>query len=89
MAAKGTVLYKPVGMLLGMAAGMVAGMAFQRLWKTVAGETEAPQPMDRDGLWREILPAAALQGATFAVVRAAVERGGAIAVHRATGRWPE
>ncbi|MGR8007238.1 DUF4235 domain-containing protein [Streptomyces hypolithicus] len=88
MAAIGKVLYKPAGMAFGMAGGMLAGMAFRRLWKTVAGEREAPAPMDRSRRWREILPVAALEGATFAVVRAAVERGGATVVYRTTGYWP-
>ena len=39
--------------------------------------------------WGEILAAAALQGATFAVVKAAVDRGGATGVRKATGQWPD
>jgi hypothetical protein len=35
-----------------------------------------------------VLAAAALQGAIFAVVRAAVDRGGATGVRRLTGHWP-
>ncbi|MFD0823500.1 DUF4235 domain-containing protein, partial [Micromonospora zhanjiangensis] len=44
---------------------------------------------DEDRGWGEILAAAALQGAIFAVVRAAVDRGGAVGVRRLTGRWPD
>ena len=44
---------------------------------------------DMERRWGEILAAAALQGAIFAVVRAAVDRGGAVGVRRLTGRWPE
>ncbi|HET6857298.1 MAG TPA: DUF4235 domain-containing protein [Streptomyces sp.] len=89
MAALGKVLYKPVGMVFGIAGGLLAGAAFRRVWRAVAGEREAPEPMDQNRRWREVLPAAALEGATFAVVRAAVERGGATAVRRVTGYWPD
>ena len=37
----------------------------------------------------EILTAAALQGAIFAVVKAAVHRGGAITTEKLTGVWPD
>lgn len=80
--------YRPVGLLLGMAAGAVAGVLFKQAWKIAAGDDEAPDPTDEHRGWGEILAAAALQGAIFAVVRAAVDRGGAVGVRRVTGRWP-
>ncbi|RKN35309.1 DUF4235 domain-containing protein [Micromonospora musae] len=85
----GRVAYKPVGVLLGIAAGTVAGAVFRQIWKLTAGDGEAPDATDEDRRWGEILAAAALQGAIFAVVRAAVDRGGAVGVRRLTGRWPE
>ncbi|TDC31322.1 DUF4235 domain-containing protein, partial [Micromonospora sp. 15K316] len=72
----GRVAYKPVGVLLGIAAGTVAGAIFRQVWKLTAGDGEAPDATDEDRGWGEILAAAALQGAIFAVVRAAVDRGG-------------
>jgi hypothetical protein len=36
----------------------------------------------------ETLTAAALQGAILAVVKAAVDRAGAVGVRKATGQWP-
>ncbi|MEV4811933.1 DUF4235 domain-containing protein [Micromonospora avicenniae] len=85
----GNVAYKPVGVLLGIAAGTVAGAIFRQVWKLTAGDGEAPSATDEDRGWAEILAAAALQGAIFAIVRAAVDRGGAVGVRRLTGRWPE
>ncbi|MGV9881938.1 DUF4235 domain-containing protein [Streptomyces sp. NPDC003006] len=84
-----TMLYKPLGMAFGMLGGAVAGALFKRTWKAVAGEDDAPDAHDEERAWREILAAAALQGAIFAVVRAVVERGGAVGVRRVTGRWPD
>ncbi|WUI85750.1 DUF4235 domain-containing protein [Micromonospora zamorensis] len=85
----GRVAYRPVGVLLGIAAGTVAGAIFRQVWKVTAGDGEAPNAIDEDRGWGEILAAAALQGAIFAVVRAAVDRGGAVGVRRMTGSWPD
>ncbi|MBF5031077.1 MULTISPECIES: DUF4235 domain-containing protein [unclassified Micromonospora] len=85
----GKAAYKPVGVLLGLAAGAVAGAIFRQVWKVTAGDGEAPSATDEDRRWGEVLAAAALQGAIFSVVRAAVDRGGAVGVRRLTGRWPD
>lgn len=84
----GKVAYKPVGMLLGIGAGIVAGAIFKQVWKLAAGDDDAPDATDEERGWGEILAAAALQGAIFAVVKAAVDRSGAAGVRRLTGRWP-
>ncbi|MEJ3744775.1 DUF4235 domain-containing protein [Actinomycetes bacterium KLBMP 9797] len=80
--------YKPVGMLLGIGAGVLAGALFKQVWKLAAGDDDAPDATDEERGWGEVLAAAALQGAIFAVVKAAVDRGGATGVRRLTGRWP-
>ncbi|RKR91571.1 uncharacterized protein DUF4235 [Micromonospora pisi] len=85
----GRAAYRPVGILLGMGAGVLAGALFRQVWKVTAGDGEAPDATDEERGWVEILAAAALQGAIFAVVRAAVDRGGAIGVRRLTGSWPQ
>ncbi|SCG70651.1 DUF4235 domain-containing protein [Micromonospora humi] len=85
----GKAAYKPVGVLLGLAAGAVAGMVFRQVWKLAAGDDDAPSATDEDRHWGEVLAAAALQGAIFSAVRAAVDRGGAVGVRRLTGHWPD
>ena len=82
------IAYKPVGILLGVAAGAIAGFAFKEVWKAVSGDEDAPNATDEDRGWGEILAAAALQGAIFALVKAAVDRGGAVGVRKLTGQWP-
>ncbi|MCX0247387.1 MULTISPECIES: DUF4235 domain-containing protein [Streptomyces] len=82
------IAYKPVGLVLGAAGGMLAGMAFKQVWKVIEGEGDAPDAMDEDRRWKEILLAAAVQGAIFAVVKAAIERSGAVTARRLTGSWP-
>ncbi|MER7943630.1 DUF4235 domain-containing protein [Streptomyces sp. NPDC094458] len=82
------IAYKPVGLALGAASGMIAGAAFKQTWKIIEGEGDAPDALDEDRSWRQILLAAAIQGAVFAVVKAAVDRSGAVAARRLTGAWP-
>jgi predicted metal-dependent enzyme (double-stranded beta helix superfamily) len=83
------VAYKPVGLLLGVAAGALAGIIFKQVWRLTAGEDDAPNATDEDRGWGEIIAAAALQGAIFAVVKALVDRGGATGVRKLTGTWPD
>ncbi|MBG0568300.1 DUF4235 domain-containing protein [Actinoplanes aureus] len=85
----GKLALKPVNVGLGLAAGAVAGILFKEAWKLVSGDDDAPDAGDPDRGWVEILTAAALQGAIFAVVKAAVHRGGAIGTHKLTGTWPD
>jgi Protein of unknown function (DUF4235) len=84
----GKIAYKPVGLVLGAAAGAISGLVFKQIWKHIANDDDAPNATDEDRGWGEILAAAAVQGAIFAVVKAAVDRAGATGVRRITGRWP-
>ncbi|WP_250036908.1 DUF4235 domain-containing protein [Paractinoplanes maris] len=81
--------YKPVGLLLGIGAGAVAGFVFKEVWRVASGDDDAPNATDEDRGWVEILAAAALQGAIFALVKAAVDRSGAVGVRKITGQWPD
>jgi hypothetical protein len=83
------VAYKPVGLLLGIGAGAIAGFVFKELWKVASGDDDAPNATDEDRGWGEIVAAAALQGAIFAVVKALVDRSGATGVRKLTGQWPD
>ncbi|SBT92521.1 Protein of unknown function [Streptomyces sp. DI166] len=80
--------YKPLGFAIGWVGGTLAGLVFQTTWKALRHEDDAPDPLDQERGWGEILLASALQGAIFAVVRSAVNRTGAKAVERSTGVWP-
>ncbi|WP_331772144.1 DUF4235 domain-containing protein (plasmid) [Embleya sp. NBC_00888] len=82
------IAYKPIGLLAGALSGMVAGAVFKQTWKVLGHEDDAPDATDEDRGWREVLIAAALQGAIFAAVKAATDRGGATAVRRVSGKWP-
>lgn len=70
---------------MGVLGGMLAKAIFKKVWKAASGEEEAPEPTDiRHGVG-EVLVAAALQGAIFSLVRAAVNRGAAEGTRRLTG----
>lgn len=81
-------IYKPVGLLAGAAAGAIAGLVFKQIWRVASGGSDAPDATDETRGWTEILVAAALQGAIFAVVKASIDRGGAQGIRALTGQWP-
>jgi predicted metal-dependent enzyme (double-stranded beta helix superfamily) len=83
-----TLLYKPLSLLISVLGGILAGAAFKQLWKLTAGEDDAPDADDFDRTWREVLIAAAVQGAVFGLVKAATQRAGASGVRKMTGKWP-
>ncbi|WNI16765.1 DUF4235 domain-containing protein [Actinacidiphila sp. ITFR-21] len=83
------IAYKPVGLLVGVAGGMLAGAVFSQIWKLATHDDDAPDMLDADRGWGEVLAAAALHGAVFAVVRGTLNRAGAAGVRRLTGTWPK
>ncbi|MCA1219701.1 DUF4235 domain-containing protein [Streptomyces sp. 8L] len=80
--------YKPVGFALGWVGGSLAGVLFRTTWKALRHEDDAPDALDPERGWGEVVLAAAVQGAILAAVRSVVDRAGARAIERATGTWP-
>jgi len=81
-------LYKALGIVVGLLASMLAGAIFKKVWKFTPGPDEAPEATDERRGWGEILLAAALQGVIFAVIKAVFERATAEGVRQVTGDWP-
>ena len=81
-------LYKLVNLIASMLGGLLAGLIFRRVWKIIGRGDDVPKPTDERPGWGEILLAATLQGAIFAVVKAAVDRGTAEATRKLIGIWP-
>jgi len=81
-------VYRPLSMVVSILGGILASAIFKRIWKLAPGEDEAPKATDAGKSWPEVLAAAALQGAIFAVVTAAVERLAAEGTQSLTGTWP-
>lgn len=82
------VLYRLMSLGLSLLSGLLAGAMFKWMWKLIAREEDAPDATDPQRSWKEVLPAAALQGAVFATVRAAVERGAMQSGRKLTGSKP-
>ena len=81
-------VYRPLGLAFGVLGGILAGVVFKQIWKLVAHEDEPPKAKESEYGWREVLPAAALEGAVFGLVKATVDRGGAEGFRKLTGAWP-
>jgi hypothetical protein len=81
-------LFKPVSVAAGVAGGVIAGVIFKQVWKRLSDDDDTPNATDEDRGWGEILAAAALQGAIFALVKAAIDRGSAQGVKKLSGSWP-
>lgn len=80
-------IYRPLSLLASVAGGLIAGALFKKVWKGLAGEEEAPKPTQADRSWREVVMAAAVQGALAGGVQALVDRGSLRGFEKATGVW--
>jgi hypothetical protein len=80
--------YRPVGLVAGVVAGAISGAVFKQIWKLVAKADDAPTALQSEYRMREVVLAAAIQGAIFAATKAAVDRAGARGFTKLTGTWP-
>ncbi len=80
--------YRPIGLIGGILAGTVSGIAFKQVWKAIANEDDAPGALQSEYSMREVVLAAAIQGALFAATKAAIDRAGARGFTKLTGAWP-
>ena len=82
------IAYRPIGLLGGVLAGTLSGVLFKQIWKLVAHQDDAPGALESEYPMREVVLAAAIQGAIFAATKAAIDRAGARGFTRLTGTWP-
>jgi Protein of unknown function (DUF4235) len=80
-------IYKPVGIVLGLVAGALARRLFDQIWGLFEDE-EPPEPTTEEATWPKVILAAAIQGVVFRTTRVAVDRAGAIGWRNLTGVWP-
>ena len=80
-------IYKPFGIVLGILAGLASKKLFEMVWAVFDNE-EPPKPTTQEANLAKVLGAAAVQGVTFKVTRAAVDRAGATGFNYFTGVWP-
>jgi hypothetical protein len=80
-------LYKPIGLTLGILSGLVGKKLFDFVW-TKIDEEDPPKGTTQQAPWAKILAAAALQGMIFKSTRVVVDRYGAVGWNYLTGSWP-
>jgi Protein of unknown function (DUF4235) len=80
--------YRPLSLACSILGGMLAAVVFTKAWGLIGGEGDAPKPTELEHRTRDVLLAAALHGAVFGLVRAAVDRAGAKGYYRLTGNDP-
>jgi len=80
-------LYKPIGLVLGLLAGLASQKLFNAVWG-IFDKEEPPKPTTEQADWPKVIAAAAVQGVTFRVTRATVDRLGAQGWRYFTGFWP-
>jgi hypothetical protein len=78
-------LYRLLSLVVSVLGGILAGAVFKKVWAAVSGEEEAPKATSSEHGTKEVLIAAAVQGAIFAVVKAGVDRTGAKGIKKITG----
>jgi hypothetical protein len=80
-------LYKPFGIVAGIIAGLLSKKLFEAIWGVIDKE-EPPKPTTQEADWPKVIAAAAVQGVTFKVTRAVVDRAGAKGWDHLFGVWP-
>ena len=80
-------IYKPIGIVLGIVAGLLGKRAFNFAWSKI-DEEDPPKATTQETTWAKVLTAAAVQGVIFKTTRVAVDRYGAKGWYYLTGAWP-
>src|SRR3954464_3679224 len=81
------ILYRPFGLVLGILAGIVSQMSVNAVWG-IFDEEEPPKATTEEADWAKVIAAAAVQGVTFRVTRATVDRLAAQGSRSFTGVGP-
>jgi hypothetical protein len=81
------ILYKPFGFIAGVIAAKVGQSVFKSLWARIDGG-DPPPATGRGASEPKVIGAAALEAATLAATRTAVDRASMKSFHYLTGIWP-
>jgi len=82
-----SLVFRPIGIVVGIIAGMGARKVFDALWGRFAQE-EAPNPEHRELAWGKFIAAMLVEGAIFRLIRGFVDHHSRRAFAGLTGTWP-
>ena len=80
-------LFLPVSITAGVLAGVISKKLFEFVWGLIDDE-EPPEAKHRDIELAKLVPALALEGAVFRLVRGMADHGSRRGFMRLTGSWP-
>lgn len=80
-------IYKPFSIIAGIVAGMLSRKLFDAIWSRFRDDP-APKADTEAATFGAVIVAAAVQGVTARVTRAAVDRASARGFKHLTGIWP-
>ena len=80
-------VFLPVSILVGVLAGLVSKKLFDLVWGLI-DDQEAPEPKHRDIQLAKLIPALALEGAVFRLIRGMADHASRHAFLKLTGSWP-
>jgi len=86
----GRLLYKPFGIVLGVVAGKLAASLFASIWTAIDKDSTdgtPPRPGEKDAPVGKAIAATAIEAATYAGTKAAVDRAGIRGFQYFTGFW--
>jgi hypothetical protein len=80
-------IYRPIGLILGVVSGLLARRLFDFVW-TKFDHEDPPKATTQETTWAKVIAAAALEGMIFKSTRVVVDRYGAAGWNYLTGVWP-
>jgi hypothetical protein len=80
-------VFRPVGILIGILAGIIGSKIFERVWRLIDDE-DAPDPKYREIAIGKLAVALLIEGAIFGVLRGLADHGARHGFARLTGEWP-
>lgn len=80
-------LFLPVSIGVGVVAGVISKKLFELIWGLI-DDQEPPEPKHRAIALSKLVPALAIEGAVFRLIRGMADHGSRHGFQRLTGSWP-
>ncbi|MDQ6751136.1 MAG: DUF4235 domain-containing protein [Actinomycetota bacterium] len=80
-------LFLPVSIGAGLAAGVLSKKLFELIWGVI-DDQEPPEPKHREIALAKLVPALAIEGAVFRLMKGLADHGSRHGFMRLSGTWP-